>query len=356
MRTLRAPLVALLHVRFLLIPMPRSFSPLPWKKNFRQIPENVEVVLARAEPGAKFVVCGEKVISEAELRDHVYRHLTIEEMGDIPDDFEPFIPSATVGQISHHNAIPRWIVQKHLGFILKTFRGRAPSGSRLKMHPTSYTRRVRPREFVPPAMSYIAFKRLRVDEGKGASVFFQITEVLGRDDRKGILRCVNLLQENVGVAELRSVESAEAEAIQNLNLVVGWEILANDSESAVWERVYRRVGGRKSETARRAQDRLSLLRSLKPMRAFLSTRGLVGYVAFEFAPTVTVFENLEIDHAMFIARGTAEEFIGLTRPQLLTKLGGSVQRFEHRGDWQERLRLIVKRARGDQSANPGDLI
>lgn len=336
--------------------MPRSFSPLPWKKNFRKMPESVEAVLRDAKPDAPFVVCGEKVISETDLRDSVFRHLNIETAEDIPTDFEPFVPSPTVGRTSHHNAIPQFVVQKHLAKIRKTYSGRAPSGTRFKMHATRYSRMVRPRELVPPAMSYIAFKRLRTLETKGISVFFQITEVLERHDRKGILRCLNLLQENVGVAELRPVETAEAEALQNLNLTVGWEILPDNSPCAALDRVYRRLGGKKSDAARRAQDRLGVLRSLKPIRTHLSTRGLVGYIAVEFCPTLTVFEHLEIDHAMFIARGPVDEIIRLTRPQLIAKLGSGVERFEHRGDWQTRLRRRVRLARGDQSPEKGDML
>jgi hypothetical protein len=334
----------------------RSFSPLPWKKNFRKMPENVDAVLHHAKPNAKFIICGEKVISEADLRDHVYRHLDVQTAEDIPTDFEPFIPSPTVGLTSRNNAIPREVPQMHLGLVRKTYVGKAPSGSRFKMHATRYTRMVRPRELIPPAMSYIAFKRLRALETKGISVFFQITEVLERDDRKGILRCLNLLQENAGVAELRPVETAEAEALQNLNLTVGWEILPDNAPSAALDRVYRRLGGKKSDAARRAQDRLGVLRSLKPIRTHLSTRGLVGYIAAEFCPTLTVFEHLEIDHAMFIARGPVDEFIRLTRPELIAKLGSGVERFEHRGDWQTRLRRLVKLTRGDQSPNAGEII
>lgn len=336
--------------------MPRSFSPLPWKKNFLKMPESALAVLHRDKTATKFVVCGEKQITEAELGDHIYRHLNIETFDDISTDFEPFIPSPTVGRTSHHNAIPRWVVIKHLGLFRKTYRGRAPSGSRHKMHSTQYTRLVRHREFLPPAMSFIAFKRLPIFGKNGISVFFQITDVLERDDPKGILRCLNLLQENIGIAELRPIETAEAEALQNLNLAVGWEILPNDTSSASLDRVYRRMGGQKTADIRRAQDRLGMLRSLNPTRTFLSTRGLVGYIAMEFSPTFTVFEHLEIDHAMFIAQGPAEEFIGLTRPNLIAKLGGGVERFEHRGDWQERLRRRVKIARGDQSANPGEIV
>lgn len=336
--------------------MSRSFTPLPWKRNFLKIPEAVLAVLQRKGPATKFVVCGEKQITDAELRDHVYRHLNIDVAEDIPTDFEPFIPSPTVGRTSYHNAVPQEVVQKHLGWTFKTVNGRAPTPGRFAMHPTSYKRRVRHRSLVPPAMSYIAFKRLRRSEDKGIPVFFQITEVLESGDRKGILRCLNLLQENVGVAELRPVETAEAEAIENLNLVVGWDLLRIDTPSAALDRVYRRLGGKKANAARRAQDRLGVLRSLKPNRTFLSTRGLVGYIAAEFCPTFTVFEHLEIDHAMFFAHGPAEEFIGLSRPQLIAKLGRSVERFEHRSGWEDRLRRIVKLARGDQSANPGEII
>jgi hypothetical protein len=337
--------------------MPRSFTPLPWKKGFRKLPPNVSAVLSNASDQAKFVVCGEKVISEADLKGQVYRHLDIESAQDLTQQFSPFIPSPTVGATSFKNATPIEEVQKHLGLIWKTYSGRAPSRGRFKSHPTRFRRKVRPRRLIPPSMSSLAFKRMGEIPGRGISVLFQIMEVLDRSDEKGILRCLNLLQENVGIAELRSVETAEAEAVRNLNLAVGWEILPDNAPNATLDRVYRRLGGRETKAARQVQDRLGVLRALNPTRTFVSNRGLVGYIAMDFCPTLTVFEHLEIDHAMFIAHGPVEEFIGLTRPQLIAKLGsGVVERFEHRSGWQDRLRRMVKIERGDQSAHPGDII
>lgn len=336
--------------------MPRSFTPLPWKKGFKKLPPNVEAVLNSASADSRFVVCGEKVISEADLKDHVYCHLNIETENDIPAEFEPFIPSATVGKASFRNTMLVEEVQKHLGFVWKTYSGRAPSRGRFAMHRTHFRRRVRPRRLVPPSMSYLAFKRLSMIPGRGVSVFFEITEVLEPSNRGEIVRCLNLLQENVGVAELRPVETAEAEAVRNLNLSVGWEILRDGEASGALGRVFRRIGGRNSAAGRRAENRLEVLRALKPTRVFLSARGLVGYIAAEFCPRLTVFENLEVDHAMFIAHGPAEEFIGLSRPQLVAKIGGGIDRLVHAKGWREKLRCLVKLARGDQSANPGEMI
>ncbi len=336
--------------------MPRSFTPLPWKETFRKIPPNVEAVLRSSEAGTRFVVCGEKIVAGNELSADVYRHLDIKSLEDIPLEFQPFIPSPTVGITSFKNATPVEVVQKHLGLIWKTFTGRAPSRGRLKVHPTRYKRQVRHRRLVAPSMSYIAFKRLGHVDGKGFSVFFQITEVLDRSDREGILRCLNLLQENAGVAELPPVETAEAEALRHLNVSVAWELLESGSPSVAIDRLYRRLGGKTSNAARRAQDRLGVLRSLDPTRTFLSTRGLIGYIAVEFCPTLTVFEHLEMDHAMFISRGPAEDFIKLTRPALAQRLGEDIERLVHSKGWEDRLRRVVRLARNDQSAHPGEML
>ena len=304
----------------------------------------------------QFVVCGEKVISDREISDGIFRHINVDHFEDIPAEFEPFVPSSTVGRTSFRNAIPVDEVVRNQGWIFKTVPGRAPTRGRFGTHATSRRIKVRPRKLVPPAMSYLAFKRLAEHAGKGVSVFFQITEVLNRNDRAGILRCLNLLQENVGLAELRPVQTAEAEAIRNLNQTIGWEILKEYTHDPALTRVYRRLGGKTSKNGQRAQDRLGFIRSLKPVRTFLSTRGLVGYIVVDFGDKLTIFENLEIDHAMFIAHGPTEKFIRLSRTELMAKLGAEIERFHHTRGWEQRLRKKVKLALGDSSPNANEMI
>jgi len=206
-------------------------------------------------------------------------------------------------------------------------------------------------------MSHIAFKRQpEGSNGKGVPVFFQILEVINTSDRKAILRCINLLQENVGRIDLHTVKEAEAESIRRLSEDMGWQVLPDNQHGAVIGRVLRRLGSSQKGSARRIQDRFNFILTLEPHRILHSTRGFVGYFVIEFCDGFTVFENLEIDHAMYVVRGRAEELSRLTRTALHARLGQDVERLVHSKGWEERLRKLVKKVRGDQSPNPDEML
>ena len=338
--------------------MARNFSKLPWKKTFRSLPQNIEARLREIPSGTPCVVCCTKLIKAQELAAGTYKHIDLEEAADIPAEFHSLIPSPNVGPVSFSNATLIEKENKIAGKVLKVIYGRAPTRGKFgATHRTKRTMPVWARVIVPPGMSHLAYKRLPITEGLGVPTHFRVLEVLDSSDRKEILRCINLLQENVGLYDLQPVNEAEAEGIRSLSEDLGWNVLSNDSAEECLPQLIRRLGGKKSQGARRVQDRLTFIRSLQPSRVFHSPRGLVGYIIVEFCDKLTAIENLEIDHAMFLAPGPAEHFSRLTRSDLKLKLeAGDLERFVHTPGWEERLRAKVKKARGDQSPNPNDII
>ncbi len=338
--------------------MPRNFSKLPWKKTFRSLPQNIEARLREIASGTACVVCCTKRIKESELAAGIYRHLNLEAPGDILAEFGSLIPSPNVGPTSFKNATLVELPNKRGGKVARMFYGRAPTWGRLgQTHRVQQQRQVWPRIIVPPAMSHIAYKRVDAPTGPGVAVHFRVLEVIDSSNSQEILRCINLLQENVGLYDLQQIDAAEAEGIRSLSEDLGWDVLSTDAVADALPALIRRLGGEKSQGARRVQDRLTFIRSLSPSRVFHTSRGLVGYIIVEFCDGLTALENLEIDHAMFLAPGKAEQFSRLTRTELKAKLeAGDLERFVHNKGWEDRLRLKVKQARGDQSANPNDLI
>lgn len=338
--------------------MPKNFSKLPWKKTFRSLPQNIEARLREIPGGTPCVVCCTKRIKESELGTGTYMPPTFNDASEIPTKFESLIPSPNVGPTSFKNATLVELPNKRGGKVRRMFYGRAPTWGRLgQKHRIQQYRLVWPRTILPPAMSHIACKRIDAPAGQGVAVHFRILEVIDSSNRKEILRCINLLQENVGLYDLQPIDAAEAEGIHSLSEDLGWDVLSTDPVEDALPTLIRRLGGKKSQDARRVQDRLTFIRSLNPSRVFHSSRGLVGYIIVEFCDGLTALENLEIDHAMFLAPGKAEQFSRLTRSELKAKLeAGDLERFVHIKGWEERLRLKVKQTRGDQSPNPNDLI
>lgn len=333
---------------------------LPWKKTFRKLPAEIEAALAKFPPQTNCLVGCAKTLTKVEVSADAYRHLCVDALDDLRPEFESFVPSPNVGPASYANATPREIPDRSRVKYSKLIHGRAPTRGRFSFHPTAYRRDVWHQNFFAPAMLHIAFKCVDHEPiGDGVRVHFQIQEIINTSDpncRPTMLRCVNLLQENVGKIGLFTADNAEVESIRRLSEDFGWRILPESERTSVMDRMIRRLGVEHRERARQIQDRFDLILSLNPRKILHSTRGFVGYFVFEFADNLTVFENLEIDHAMYVIHSGAQEFSRLTRSELRRRLGPDVERIIHTKNWQQRLATVVKKARGDQSPAPNEMI
>jgi len=338
--------------------MPQSYSPLEWKKNFLKLPVEIEVALSKIPVGEKCIVGCAKLVTNEELKAGNYRHLYVETVSDIPENFETLIPSQNIGPVSYRNVMLIERIDKSRGKHSKVIYGRAPTRWRGGFHGTSYRRDVWHKIFLQPAMSRIAFKRLDQDvHQKGIMVRFQVEEIIDRtqsDYLVTLLRCVNLLQENVGKIGLFPLSATEEEFIRNASEDIGWQVVPDLKRAEVWGGITRKLSKRSPELGRKVQERFDFIKSLKPRRVMHGTRGFVGYFAVEFTDSLTVFEHLEMDHAMYVIRNDVQKFSHLTRTELTAHLHSGVEKIIHSKNWKTRLGEIVKKARGE--AAPGELI
>jgi hypothetical protein len=60
-----------------------------------------------------------------------------------------------------------------------------------------------------------------------------------------------------------------------------------------------------------------------------------------------VFENLEMDNAMYVVRGEWREVSKLTRSDLRMRYASNIERIIHSKGWQQRLTRLVGEARGE---------
>lgn len=340
--------------------MPRS-SPLPWKKTFRKLPPVIENALVQLAPGALCAVGCTKVLTEAELAAGTYQHLCIGARTDLSPELQVLLPSPNVGPTSHANAVPEERPLKDRPKYAKLMHGRAPSWSGERTHPTRFRREVWQRELVPPALSLLGFRAVPEAPGAAAGVaaHFQVQEPLDPADpefRDKLLRCVNLLQENVGAVGVHPVDHAAAQAWRCRADDFGWSPLDEAATDALLARIAQRSAGRGAEVFRLMRERFDCLRKLEPRRILHSTRGFVGYFLIDFCDNLAVFENLEVDHALYVVRADAAALGRMNRKELFARVGEDVERIVHTKDWMQRLDNIVRLARDDQSPREGEMI
>ncbi|MBK8479166.1 MAG: hypothetical protein IPL39_23655 [Opitutaceae bacterium] len=339
--------------------MPR-YSPLPWKKTFRKLPPLIEGGLAKLAPGALCAVGCTKLITEAELAAGAYRHLCLETVADLATELRVLLPSPNVGAVSHANAVPEEQARKDLPKYAKLMHGRAPSWNGERLHRTRFHREVWQRELLPPALSLLGFRRLP-DHGTeaGFAVHFQVQEALDPSHpefRDTLLRCVNLLQENVGAVGVHSLNHAEADAWRGLSEDFGWSPLDEAATEAVLARIAQRSAGRGGGEFRLMRERFDCIRKLEPRRILHSTRGFVGYFLIDYCDNLAVFENLEVDNALYVIRADANALGRMSRKELFARVGEDVERIVHTKDWMQQLDNIVRLARDDQSPREGEMI
>jgi hypothetical protein len=260
------------------------------------------------------------------------------------------LPSPNVGRTSYLNAVVEEVVRKNGGKVTKTIRGSAPSRGGWKRHQTKRVMQVWPKDLLLPAMSHLSFQRLPdANAPQRLVVRFQITEVLDPSAdtfRKDLLRCLNLLLENVGTAELFPLGMSEADQLRRAYETIDWEPLPQGNRRDVAKAVFRRLGRRSEKFQKEVIDRLEVIDELNPQRRFQGGGHFITYLAAQFTDELVVFENLRLG-AIYVMRGNWETLSKLTRSQLLVGHAGQFVRIVHQSGWKERLRQIVAEARGD---------
>jgi hypothetical protein len=326
------------------------------------LPAVIEAGLASIPDDLAFVVGGTKTIRADELAAGSYEHLKIRSTDDIRDLPVSLIPSPNVGRTSHRNATVLEEVVKTQGKQPKRIEGRAPDWKGGGLHTIHYWREVWPRRLVLPSMSRLAFRRADAVGPDGSVVVrFQIQEVLTKaqpDFRDEVLRCINLLQENVGIVDLLPLDAAEAGVLRRAAEDIGWELLPNAEPAETRDVVVRKLGTSGEplpDLSRKALERLELIQRLQPLHLFQGSGGFAGYFTAVLAHDLVVFENLEVENALYVIRGDWPALSRLTRTELRAQSAGNIERIIHTPGWEERLTRVVKQARGEQVDPQGEL-
>jgi hypothetical protein len=330
--------------------MSRKFSRLPWAKVFRRIPAHIETRLA--EIGAShFLVGSSKVITEQDFSEKRYGHLNIETREDVATNETSILPSSTVGESSYYNATLEERPRKSGGKVWKWVFGRAPHGKSGAFHRTRYRRQVWPTDILVPDLTHIEFAKVGGGTNPPTIVArFRVMEVLHRDEpsfRMRLLRCLNLLQENVGKVDLFAVDATAADFVRRASEELDWKILPSGQRAGITSAVLKRIPSRRAESRKQVQERLDVILKLSPQHAVQASRGFAGYFAAQFTDNLTVFENLEADNALYVVRGPWQEISKLTRTQIRALYASKPERIIHSKGWDMRLARLVAEARGE---------
>lgn len=326
-------------------------------KNFRKIPAQVERALKGLSENNITVGCALKIPAEDLVKGDL-RHLGIRlESTGLMYPHE-VIPPASRGKYSARNRLGYNIVRKDLGLQTQYHSVEAPNWGDTSRgtHTVDLPHNVYLRDYQSPRLVALHVHCDNEDAGRtDYTLSFQVDEVLDRRAetfRAGLLRALNLLQENVGVATVFAASSSLEEYHRSLKVL--WEILPPGTKEEAVARVFR--GREPSITERRnVEDRYTFLLGLHPKELVYGQTGLQRYFGALLADDLVVFENIEYGNAIYIMFKDWPTLSQRSRLELLSgRHGTDFERVPHTRQWQQRVGEIIaaRRAATNGSTPP----
>lgn len=312
----------------------------PWKQNFRKPPPSIEKALAAINTDFVVVAATKKVPTVA-IDKGTYRHLGLRRDGADIVAGDPAVPKASVGRYSDRNVNGWEIVLKDEPMITKSYSWETPNfgdAATYGTHTHYQDREVYQRRFFEPRHLPIAVEILKQpDDGTGTALIkFSVECILDRnreDFADDLLFCLNLLQENTGVAGVYASNATREDFIGTIAL--DWEVFPPGTAAEV-VKAFTSGHGMAIKPSGELTSRIKLFSSLKP-KAFLRGSGSFGaYVGAQFADDLVVFENLNYGNALYVLYQNWADISKRSRLDLLKGTTKDFDRFPHTDGWEDR--------------------
>lgn len=319
------------------------------KKNYRKVPYNLLKKIEGFTNKNIIAACVRK-IPASDLLAGKFSHagLTIEN-GQLRCGGH-FIPPKSRGRFSKYNFEGRTIIRKDVPKIWRTWY--VPNFGDWMKGSHGVTKLVYRRDFVPPRELELTVEILQ-SEGNSAEPFylirFGVAEVLNSesaDFEERLLENVNLLQENVGAADVFPSDASRAQFLASVH--VHWELLPVGEGDALVRRLLAGVRKDRDQLARKIDERRRFLETLGPTRWIEGSSGFRRYFGAQFRDDLVVFENIEFGNAVYVMFGDWRVLSALSRLELLAS-EHSFERVVHRSGWRVRLaQIIMNRLEGPE--------
>lgn len=283
--------------------------------------------------------------------DNTFAVISLFTNGDFHD--EKLIPFRPVAKE------PPQVVRRDLPMMKRTFAMQTPNfGDWSKgSHTIWMDRDVYPRDYYEPTDFELVFKHLR--DGSGGDATFKVTvayplDRTSPDFADDLLFAVNLLQENVGAADILPRDAASDELLATLDLE--WEVFPPGTVDEIVRRSLGRRGHLPPNQEVLVRERVTLFNRLNPLRFIQGRGGMNRYIGALFADDLAVFENVKYGNAPYVLYDDWREVSKRSRIDLLKCRDAIFDRFVHREGWQAEFVSHVraeKKRRGIKDSDRG---
>jgi hypothetical protein len=313
------------------------------KKNFTKIPiEFLEKVASL--PQDQLIVSTAVNLKAADFQKPQFNRLGLQiEEGTLQVN-SPVLPKKEAGKYSKRNIEGYFVVRKDLPKISKTYYlverpvwGDWDKGS----FSLWVTKTVFQREEYKPEEREILVELLEIVEQEGETTFtikFSVNALLNRTSEhflKQLLTYINLLQENVGQADLFAATATHEDFIETVS--VNWDIFPPGTLN---DDITRIISGQRNPGAdviKRVTERYEYLKQFNPTKIISGLNGMKRYFGMQFQSNFIVFENMYTGNAIYFLFDNWEENSKLTRSEIMKLPESKFLRIKHTKYWKERL-------------------
>lgn len=311
------------------------------KRNIRQVPARILERIRSFDQDDVVAACVKFLRPEDLPR---YDHLGLRETPAGLEVPPQKAPPTNQGRYSNWNINGREWKRTDLPKIWKAFTMESPNfgdwsrGS----HDVTHDREVYRVDFVPPLNLELAITLLDSKNG-GYTVKFSIEQVLNRrtpDFEKGLLFNLNLLQENVGAADVFPSAATLAEYTKTVR--VDWQILPPGTVDEVVEAMVK--GRRSSVTPDQIavmKDRIGVMATLKPEAYVTGSDEFLRYFGAKFGEDCVAFENIQYGNAIYVMYENWQELSKHSRLELLAGPRDAFDRIVHTSGWKGELKARI---------------
>lgn len=319
-----------------------------WKSGWRKVPGKITNRIEEIQENGLIVACTLK-ITATEAATGKFAHVGIDYRGGDFNIPQSVIPPEENGRASKVNLHGKEIIRKDLPKELKEFGFYAPSwGDWSKgSHWVGQTREVYQRDQIAPKEAEISFEILRngTDTEPFVVVKCVVEFLLLKNSpifKRDLLFCLNLLQENVGHADLWASTTSNEEFANTL--YVDWEILPPGNKEEVLQKL---MSGARSKhpdlLQKKIADRYETLSKLQPTAYLRGRNGFRHYFGAKFSDDVVVFENLDYGNAAYVMGESWETLSKMSRIDLMKSATEDFERIVHKEGWKDSLREVVRK-------------
>ncbi|MEY2499830.1 MAG: hypothetical protein QOI07_164 [Verrucomicrobiota bacterium] len=317
------------------------------KKNFRRIPPQLLAKASRFKGNEVVAACVRRITLEEVARgDFAHVGLTSAPNNDLQLR-EAILPPPDSGKYSRINAEGEVVVRKDLPKVSQPFTFEVPNWGDWSngSHDVTQYRDVYQRSLIPPPLKEFGVEVL-VKEGATNvwAMMFRVNEPLDRtgpDFESRLLFNLNLLQENVGLADVFAADAELSDYLRSIYQTVGWELLPPGEREKTVQAIIAGMRNASREVREKVVARYDLLAGMNPQMFVRGTGGFDRYFGAKFADDLVVFENLEYGNAVYVMFENWEALSQRSRTELMQGFQNQFERLVHRQGWENQLQKIV---------------